>query len=136
VSRAPDTCDMVTARLVAAGDEVFNTYSDGKPMLNDHLLAEYGFVLAGNGSGSMSREQLDKLRRSVRVSKCALSSNDLLTISLRSQIRRKSASHSNISNKKSAAAILERHGGAERGRPSHPNFCRLAYIMHNRSASE
>ncbi|EJD48286.1 SET domain-containing protein [Auricularia subglabra TFB-10046 SS5] len=45
-----DTCDMVTTSPIRAGDEIFNTY-DPTGLSNADLLARYGFVLPGNGTG-------------------------------------------------------------------------------------
>ncbi|KAH7094041.1 SET domain-containing protein [Auriculariales sp. MPI-PUGE-AT-0066] len=63
-----DTCDMMSARAISAGEEVFNTYSDGKPMSNSALLAEYGFVLPGNGSSSVSGERFVQIQASLSAS--------------------------------------------------------------------
>lgn len=62
-----DTCDMVTAAPIRAGDEIFNTYDPGG-ISNAELLARYGFVLPGNGSGvpcamDFSVAQLEELLR-------------------------------------------------------------------------
>ncbi|EKM50379.1 uncharacterized protein PHACADRAFT_152301 [Phanerochaete carnosa HHB-10118-sp] len=52
-----DTCDMVSNRLIPAGEEVFNTY--GEQLTNAQLLARYGFALDGNENDIVGFEWAD-----------------------------------------------------------------------------